>query len=218
MLEVSSHALALGRVDGVVLDVAVFTNLTQDHLDFHRDIEDYFPAKAQLFTPRTPAPRVVDVDDAYGRGSSRLAACRRARAARTAPGRTRAPRTGGPSTSTSARAGSTFALHGPGGERVDVRLPLPGRVQRRQRACALAALATAGVPLADAARGVAGLPGVPGRMERVDAGQPYLAVVDYAHTPDAVTTLLARPARSPATAGWSSCSAAAATATRTSGR
>src|SRR5262249_28137896 len=67
VLEVSSHALALGRVDGVVFDVAVFTNLSQDHLDFHRTMADYFAAKARLFTPRHARAAVVDVDDAYGR-------------------------------------------------------------------------------------------------------------------------------------------------------
>ena len=66
-MEVSSHALALGRVDGVRFDVAVFTNLTQDHLDFHRDMEDYFAAKATLFTPERATLAVVNIDDEYGR-------------------------------------------------------------------------------------------------------------------------------------------------------
>ena len=66
-MEVSSHALVMGRVDGVVFDVACFTNLGRDHLDFHADVEDYFAAKASLFTPRAPARALVNVDDDYGR-------------------------------------------------------------------------------------------------------------------------------------------------------
>jgi UDP-N-acetylmuramoyl-L-alanyl-D-glutamate--2,6-diaminopimelate ligase len=190
VLEVSSHALALGRVDGVVLDVAVFTNLSQDHLDFHRTIGEYFAAKARLFSPRYARAAVVDVDDAYGRELVAISGV---------PTRTCSTHGAGPDARAAdwravdvkvGATGSTFALHGPAGERVDVRVQLPGEFNVANATCALAALAGAGVPLDDAARGIAGLDGVPGRMEPVDAGQPYLALVDYAHTPDAVTTLL----------------------------
>ncbi len=185
VLEVSSHALALGRVDGVVLDVAVFTNLSQDHLDFHRTIEDYFAAKASLFTPVHARAALVDVDDAYGRRLRGLSSvptqtCSstggdadwRAVDVRTEPG------------------GSRFVLRGPADERVEVALTLPGAFNVANATCAMAALAMAGVPLPVAAAGLATLDGVPGRMESVAVGQPYLALVDYAHTPDAVTTLL----------------------------
>jgi UDP-N-acetylmuramoyl-L-alanyl-D-glutamate--2,6-diaminopimelate ligase len=180
-MEVSSHALALGRVDGVVFDVAAFTNLSQDHLDFHPTMEEYEAAKAQLFTPQRSRRAVVNCDDAAGRRLVRAG---------------RIPTvTYGEDADWSAREvdlrpdGSTFRLTGPG---VDVRaaVALPGAFNVANAVGALATLVTAGVPVDAAVRGVAGLAGVPGRMERVEAGQPFLAVVDYAHTPEAVTTLL----------------------------
>jgi UDP-N-acetylmuramoyl-L-alanyl-D-glutamate--2,6-diaminopimelate ligase len=186
-MEVSSHALSLGRVDGVVFDVAVFTNLSQDHLDFHASMEEYEAAKASLFTPERARRAVVNVDDAAGR--------------RIARGTTIPRQTYGEDADWRAREvdlrpdGSRFRLLGalPGGQPVDVHasVQLPGAFNVANAVAALAALAAAGVPVEDAVRGVAELPGVPGRMERVDVGQPYLAVVDYAHTPDAVERLLA---------------------------
>jgi UDP-N-acetylmuramoyl-L-alanyl-D-glutamate--2,6-diaminopimelate ligase len=189
VLEVSSHALALGRVDGVLFDVAVFTNLSQDHLDFHRTLGEYFAAKARLFTPRYARAAVVDVDDAYGRElltvssvPTRTCSTHRSPDGRVADWQALDVRV--------TTGGSSFTVHGPAGDRVDVTLQMPGEFNVANATCALAALATVGVPLEVAARGVSGLVGVPGRMEPVDAGQPYLALVDYAHTPDAVTTLL----------------------------
>jgi UDP-N-acetylmuramoyl-L-alanyl-D-glutamate--2,6-diaminopimelate ligase len=180
-MEVSSHALAYGRVDGVRFDTAVFTNLSQDHLDFHKDMEDYFQAKASLFTPQRTQRGVVNADDAAGRrllASPQIpltaygeGAAFRAESVQTGP------------------KGSSFELVGPG-VRVPASLQVPGDFNLTNALGALACLVTAGVPADVAARGVAGLPGVPGRMERVDAGQPFTALVDYAHTPDAVTTLL----------------------------
>ena len=177
-MEVSSHALALGRVDGVRFDVAAFTNLSQDHLDFHTDMEDYFRAKASLFTPRRAVRGVVNADDAYGR---RLLA---------------APEIPLVSVGSDAEwrvgeidlrpTGSSFVV-GPAAAAVQ----LPGAFNVSNAAVAVVALVAAGVDLDAAVSGVAGLTGVPGRMERVDAGQPFSAVVDYAHTPDAVATLLA---------------------------
>ena len=185
-MEVSSHALTLGRVDGIVFDVAGFTNLSQDHLDFHPTMADYEAAKASLFTPAWARAGVVNVDDDAGR---RL---------------TRSPSipltTYGEDADFSAREvdlrpdGSAFRLRGtdPSGAPVDVRagVRLPGAFNVANAVGALAMLITAGVPVEAAVQGVAGCTGVPGRMERVDAGQPFLALVDYAHTPDAVRLLL----------------------------
>ena len=183
-MEVSSHALVLGRVDGVVFDVAGFTNLTQDHLDFHPTMADYEAAKASLFTPERSRHGVVNVDDDAGRRLVRTA---------TVP-----LTTYGEDADWSAREvdlrpdGSDFRLVGrlPDGGAVDVRagVRLPGAFNVDNAVGALAQLITAGVGVEDAVRGVAACPGVPGRMERVDA--PFLAVVDYAHTPDAVRLLL----------------------------
>jgi UDP-N-acetylmuramoyl-L-alanyl-D-glutamate--2,6-diaminopimelate ligase len=185
-MEVSSHALALGRVDGTRFAVAAFTNLTQDHLDFHADMEDYFAAKARLFTPEHAAAGVVCVDDAYGERLAREAGVpvRTASATGRAADWRAADITSGP-------RGSTFRLLGPDGVDVPARVGLPGAYNVANALVAIAALAAAGVPVDAALRGVADLPGVPGRMERVEAGQAPLAVVDYAHTPDAVRTLLA---------------------------
>ena len=110
-MEVSSHALVMGRVDGVVFDVAVFTNLGRDHLDFHADVEDYFAAKASLFTPERARRGLVNVDDEYGR---RLARRGRRSRSRTFSADGRATPTGGRSTSSLAASGSTFTVRRPG--------------------------------------------------------------------------------------------------------
>ncbi len=180
-MEVSSHALALGRVDGLVFDTAVFTNLSQDHLDFHGSMADYFAVKAQLFTPERARRGVVCVDDRAGR---------RLVASATVPLQTYGEDADWQSHEVDLRPdGSSLRLVGPG---VDLRtsVRLPGGFNVANALGALAALGASGVDVHDAARGIAALPGVPGRMERVDEGQPFLAVVDYAHTPEAVSTLL----------------------------
>ncbi|MBK5308057.1 MAG: UDP-N-acetylmuramoyl-L-alanyl-D-glutamate--2,6-diaminopimelate ligase [Frankiaceae bacterium] len=182
-MEVSSHALALGRVDGLVFDVAAFTNLSQDHLDFHPTMADYEAAKASLFAPERSRRGVVNCDDPAGRRILHDA---------------RIPMTTyGEDSDWRAREvdlrpeGSAFRLLGRDGADVRLEIRLPGAFNVANAVCALATLASGGVPLDEAVRGISGLPGVPGRMERVDVGQPFLAVVDYAHTPEAVATLLA---------------------------
>jgi UDP-N-acetylmuramoyl-L-alanyl-D-glutamate--2,6-diaminopimelate ligase len=185
-MEVSSHALALGRVDGTTYDVAVFTNLTQDHLDFHPSMADYFAAKAQLFTPARSRHGVIDIDDNWGR---RLAAESSVPVSRVSPSGS----LGAHWRAEDVRLtplGSSFRAVGPGGREVEAGVRLPGMFNVANALLAIVALEVAGVPLDAAASGVAALPGVPGRMETVDAGQGFLAVVDYAHTPDAVRRLL----------------------------
>ena len=182
VMEVSSHALVQGRVGGVGFAAAGFTNLSRDHLDFHGDVESYFQAKALLFDGRA-AVEVVDVDDPAGRRLVR-------------PGTVTAATSGAPAdwTATDVAAvpagGSTFTLHGPGGRSWAARLRLPGRFNVANAVLAVALLDAIGVPVETAVAGLAGTV-VPGRMEPVDAGQPFVAVVDYAHTPDAVQTALA---------------------------
>ncbi|HVE98387.1 MAG TPA: UDP-N-acetylmuramoyl-L-alanyl-D-glutamate--2,6-diaminopimelate ligase [Mycobacteriales bacterium] len=187
-MEVSSHGLALGRVDGVRYAAAVFTNLSQDHLDFHGDMEEYFKAKAALFDESRSAVAVVNVDDAAGR---RLLDRVRiplvmtsARGSHTADWR---------ATDVTATAeGTSFRLHGPGlTEPLPVSLRIPGRFNVDNVLGAVAALHAVGVDTATAVAGMAALPGVPGRLERVDVGQEFLALVDYAHTPEAVASVLA---------------------------
>ncbi|WP_394813656.1 UDP-N-acetylmuramoyl-L-alanyl-D-glutamate--2,6-diaminopimelate ligase [Streptomyces hazeniae] len=185
-MEVSSHALVLGRVDGCVFDIAVFTNLSPEHLDFHPDMEDYFQAKRQLFTKARSRAGVVNLDDEYG---FRLIT------------ESEVPVTtfsaeGHPDADWRAAdvevgpLGSTFTVHGPDGLTVQAAAPLPGPFNVANALAAIAALVAAGIDPQTAADGVAAVPGVPGRLERVDAGQDYLAVVDYAHKPDAVESVL----------------------------
>ncbi|MGY1743270.1 MULTISPECIES: UDP-N-acetylmuramoyl-L-alanyl-D-glutamate--2,6-diaminopimelate ligase [unclassified Blastococcus] len=187
VMEVSSHALVLGRVGGVPFAAAGFTNLSQDHLDFHRDLEDYFLAKARLFDGRA-AVEVVDVDDPHGRRLTGMLAGRRAVTV-ASTGEHPADWTASDVT-TAPDGGSDFTLHGPGGLSWPAHVRLPGRFNVANAVMAVALLDAVGVPVETALTGVAGTV-VPGRMEPVDAGQPFVAVVDYAHTPDAVATALA---------------------------
>ena len=190
-MEVSSHSLALGRVAGTRYAVAVFTNLSQDHLDFHSGFEDYFRAKAKLFTPAYSAVGVVNVADRYGR---------RLVAEATVPVTTFcADAASGAYPQAEWRAadvrcgadGSTFRVIGPGGVEADASVTLPGPFNVANALGAIVALVEAGVDLADAVDGVAACPGVPGRLQRVPAppGQPD-AFVDYSHKPGAVEAVL----------------------------
>ncbi len=184
-MEVSSHGLALGRVNGTRFAVAVFTNLTHDHLDFHGTMEDYYAAKALLFTPAFSAAGVVNVDDPWGR---RLAV------------ETAIPVT---TVSLDPDAGADVAARGivggAAGSTVDavvhgtpVRLDvgLPGRFNVTNALEVLAAAHALGVAVDDVAAALRLPWSVSGRMERVDAGQPFAVLVDYAHTPDSLTRVL----------------------------
>ncbi len=184
-MEVSSHSLALGRVAGTAFDVAVFTNLSQDHLDFHTDMEDYFRAKASLFMP--PVIGVVNIDDKYGRRLAKSALVPvttfSAAGADDADWRAVDVRSGAD--------GSTFRLVGPGGIEADVSVGLAGVFNVANAVGALVALVEAGIRLEDAVAGVAACPGVPGRLERVPAaGLGVTAFVDYSHKPGAVEAVL----------------------------
>ncbi|MFE9437767.1 UDP-N-acetylmuramoyl-L-alanyl-D-glutamate--2,6-diaminopimelate ligase [Streptomyces sp. NPDC006602] len=185
-MEVSSHALVLGRVDGCVFDIGVFTNLSPEHMEFHSDMEDYFRAKTQLFTPKRSRLGVVNFDDEYGRRLVKEA---------TVPVVTFSAE-GHPDADWRAEdvqvgpTDSTFTVIGPKEERITARAPLPGTFNVANTLTAIVALAAAGLDPQTAADGIAAVQGVPGRLERVDAGQPYLAVVDYAHKTDAVESVL----------------------------
>jgi UDP-N-acetylmuramoyl-L-alanyl-D-glutamate--2,6-diaminopimelate ligase len=185
-MEVSSHALALHRVDGTRFEVVAFTNLSQDHLDFHTDLDDYFAAKARLFTPPFASVGVVNIDDEHGRRL--LEAPRIELLGFSVAGDPRAQWRA--SEVVADASGSRFTAHGPGA-RVDVSTALPGRFNAANALAALATLVTAGVDPEIAAQGIAELPGVPGRLERIEAGQPFTALVDFAHTPEAVSAMLA---------------------------
>src|SRR3954449_7001909 len=183
VMEVSSHALALHRADAIHWAVAIFTNLTQDHLDFHPTMEDYFAAKRRLFEAG-PKTAVVNVDDPYGR---RLAGDLQDAVTvgiDAADAQLRATAIESDAT------GSTFTLDG-----TTFRSPLPGRFNVLNVLCAIAAVRALDVAddaIADALPRAAK---VPGRFEPVDEGQPFAVLVDYAHTPDSLDNVLraARP-------------------------
>jgi UDP-N-acetylmuramoyl-L-alanyl-D-glutamate--2,6-diaminopimelate ligase len=184
-MEVSSHALVMGRVGGVVYDVAAFLNLGRDHLDFHHDMDDYFEAKAQLFDPEHSVRGLVSVDDAWG---ERLV------------DRARVPVQTISATGRDADwsaldvelspTGATFRVRGPGID-IGAGCPIPGGFNVANTLAAVAAAATVGYDAQAVASAIAAGPGVPGRLEAVDEGQDFVVVVDYAHKPDAVEAALA---------------------------
>jgi len=182
-VEVSSHALALGRVAGSRFAVAAFTNLTQDHLDFHPDMEAYYQAKASLFRPELADRAVVWVDDPYG---ERLAAT-------TPLPVTRVGRHGradiGAAEVELRLDGSSFLLVG-AGPPVPVRLRLAGAFNVSNALVAAAIAAALGIGSDSIAAGIGALARVPGRFEIVETGRDCTVVVDYAHTPDGVAAVI----------------------------
>jgi UDP-N-acetylmuramoyl-L-alanyl-D-glutamate--2,6-diaminopimelate ligase len=185
VMEVSSHALALGRTVGCEFAAAGFTNLTQDHLDFHESMDAYFQAKRSLFSGLSPESwAIINIDDARGvellgttrariitTGFSELANVRPAGAIR------------------HGIHGLTFDAASPAGT-VPVESPLMGRFNIYNILTAIGLGAALGIGSDQIARGIKSMKAVPGRMEKVDEGQPFGVVVDYAHTEDAIARLL----------------------------
>jgi UDP-N-acetylmuramoyl-L-alanyl-D-glutamate--2,6-diaminopimelate ligase len=191
VMEVSSHALALGRIAHMDFDVAAFTNLTQDHLDFHRDMDDYFLAKRRLFgLGRDAAARprwcVVNVDDPYGARLAREleAHCPEALVRVSPSGRGEAELAAGAAAFDT--AGSRFRIAAADGTEAEAVIPLPGDFNVANGLVAVAIAGCLGISLADATAALATAPAVPGRLERVDDGAPFTVLVDYAHTPDSL--------------------------------
>jgi UDP-N-acetylmuramoyl-L-alanyl-D-glutamate--2,6-diaminopimelate ligase len=200
VMEVSSHALSQARIFGIPFDVAVFSNLTQDHLDYHKTMGEYFAAKRILFEGcGTEPPRcaIVNLDDEYGR---RLAEFSRRRSQVFTYGIERGDFHAEHLTMTA--HGNNFALTTPDGP-VELRSPMIGRVNVYNVLAACAAAYARGCSAEQIARGIAAADRVPGRFERVDEAQPFAVVVDYAHTDDALKNLT-RLARDFASQGVSS--------------
>ena len=173
-MEVSSHALDLHRVDGTRFRVSVFTNLSRDHLDYHGDMASYFQAKARLFEPDLCDLAVLNLDEPHGRLLRDVASV--------------------PSVGYSLEDAEDLVL-GVDGSRfrwrgVAVHVPLAGRFNVANALAAATAAAELGVTPEQVAEGLAAAGSVPGRFERIDVGQPFLAAVDYAHTPDGLEQLL----------------------------
>ena len=180
-MEVSSHALALHRSDSIHFEVALFTNLTQDHLDFHGEMEDYFLSKRKLFEME-PKVSIVNVDDPYGRRLAGEFDCLTFSAE-------------GAEADYVARdasfdaTGSSFTASGPAGETA-IRTALPGHFNVANALGAFAAASALGVEPEAASAGLASAGRAPGRFEPVDEGQPFAVLVDYAHTPDSLENVL----------------------------
>ena len=183
-MEVSSHALAQHRVDGMVFDVAVFTNLSQDHLDYHGTMQTYLEAKAALFTPSHAVRGVLNADDPSARRLIRRPAIPVV--------------TYGVDRDADLRAsdvavdagGISFRVEG-----VEVRSALLGRFNVSNCLAAMGSAREVGIPVEASAEALRGVRDIPGRMQTIDAGQEFLVVVDYAHTPDSIRVVL-RGARS----------------------
>jgi UDP-N-acetylmuramoyl-L-alanyl-D-glutamate--2,6-diaminopimelate ligase len=181
-MEVSSHALDLHRADAIHFAAAIFTNLTQDHLDFHGTMESYFQAKRRLFESGRTRCAVINVDDPYGaRLADEMPEAVTFAVDREATYRASALRTG--------LGGSRFTVRGPDGE-TELSSPLPGRFNVYNVLGALAAARVLGVSLQDAATAIQTAGHVPGRFQPVDAGQDFAVLVDYAHTPDSLENVL----------------------------
>jgi UDP-N-acetylmuramoyl-L-alanyl-D-glutamate--2,6-diaminopimelate ligase len=193
-MEVSSHALALDRAEGIGFDVKVFTNLTQDHLDFHADMEDYFQAKRRLFTPkaiedwRREATAVINVDDRYG---ARLANELTGAGAPLLTFSASGGRAGYRAHDIGSESGTTsFRCVAPGEVEARVTMPLRGHFNVDNALAALAAAEALGIELSVGAAALADAGQVPGRFEPIDEGQDFTVVVDYAHTPDSLDNVL----------------------------
>lgn len=181
VMEVSSHAMVMHRADSIDFDLAVFTNLTQDHLDFHSDMEDYFQAKRLLFAAG-PGAAVVNVDDEYGRRLATEFDCLTYSA-------------NGAAADYSAvevsfnAGGASFLLQSEHGD-IPVTTMLPGSFNVANALAALAGAIALGVDPDEAVAGLADAGRVPGRFEPIDEGQDFAVLVDYAHTPDSVENVL----------------------------
>ena len=182
-MEVSSHGLHQGRADGTTFACSIFTNLTQDHLDYHGTMEAYFEAKALLFRDDLSARAAINVDDAYGR---RLASGAGIPVVTFGFAEDAAVRVTGVEMDAS---GSTVRIET--GERArTLRVPIPARYNISNALGVVAAAQALGVDLDPVADGIASMHGVPGRLERVDEGQDFAVLVDYAHTPDSLEGVL----------------------------
>jgi UDP-N-acetylmuramoyl-L-alanyl-D-glutamate--2,6-diaminopimelate ligase len=185
VLEVSSHALAMDRVWGCHFAAAVFTNLTRDHLDYHQTMENYFAAKRRLFEGTgagAPSAGIVNLDDRHGRDLVGLAE-------RTLTYGFAADADVSTSDYRLSAAGLEFTLRTPAGS-IELHSRLVGRVNVSNILAAAATALGLGIEPEAIARGIARVGNVPGRFERVEAGQPFPVVVDYAHTDDALKRLI----------------------------
>ncbi|HKQ88433.1 MAG TPA: UDP-N-acetylmuramoyl-L-alanyl-D-glutamate--2,6-diaminopimelate ligase [Candidatus Acidoferrales bacterium] len=185
-LEASSHALAMDRLSGCHFAVAIFTNLTRDHLDYHKTFEEYFAAKRRLFEGTgagAPDAAVINTDDPYGARLDGFAKKTLTYGLKGSPSVTAKKVSLG-------FGGLQFTAQTPTGK-IQVDSSLVGRINVYNILAAIGAAVALEIPSLKIEEGIARLQGVPGRFERIDEGQPFLVVVDYAHTDDALRNLIA---------------------------
>jgi UDP-N-acetylmuramoyl-L-alanyl-D-glutamate--2,6-diaminopimelate ligase len=182
-MEVSSHALALSRVSGIKFDVAIFTNLTQDHLDFHGSMENYFAAKALLFTPEFSKQAIICTDDEWG---IKLAA--QVKIPVITIGTNGNWKTSQPNSSSNGVTTQLIEIQN--SDSISLSVNMLGSYNATNAACALAASQILGLPIAASLESLKNVRSIPGRLEKVTIDSPGIAIVDYAHTPDAVATVL----------------------------
>ena len=186
VMEVSSHALSLKRMKGSHFAIAAFTNLTQDHLDFHKDMDSYFAAKAELFTSEYAQQAFINIDSSYGQ---RLAD--QAKIAVTTLSRSNKLAMWHFTETHKITRGVEFSARGTGGILIESRTQLSGGFNLDNLLLALAIAVECGIDPIELATIAPSLTGAPGRLEAVSLGQRYRAFVDYAHSPDAVSNVLA---------------------------
>jgi UDP-N-acetylmuramoyl-L-alanyl-D-glutamate--2,6-diaminopimelate ligase len=185
VMEASSHALVMDRLWGCHFQAAVFTNLTREHMDFHKNFEDYFSAKRRLFEGTgagAPEVAVLNADDPY---SAKLAGL----AKQTVTYGIESPADISAKKFQLAFSGLTFAALTPNGK-LQIQSPLVGRINVYNILAAIGAAQAAGIANETIEAGIHQLQNVPGRFQRVDMGQPFLVIVDFAHTDDALENLI----------------------------
>ena len=185
VMEVSSHALSMGRMKGSHFAIAAFTNLSQDHLDFHKDMGSYFEAKAALFTSEYADSAFINIDTSYG-----ATLAERTSLALTTISRTNPKAHWHFTNITPAQQGAEFSIRGTGGILIESRTSLHGGYNADNLLLAVALAHESGVDPIELAAVIPQLTGAPGRLDAVVLEQPFKAFVDYAHSPDAVTNVL----------------------------
>jgi UDP-N-acetylmuramoyl-L-alanyl-D-glutamate--2,6-diaminopimelate ligase len=185
VMEVSSHSLDLKRMVGSHFSIAGFTNLSQDHLDYHKDMESYFAAKAKLFTNEYADLGFINIDDAYG-----LRLFESESIPMIALSRSNQKATWHYTSTTSTSAGTEFTIRGKDGILIESRTPMRGGFNLDNLLLVIAIAYECGVDPLEMASLIPTLQGAPGRLEAISIGQDFTALVDYAHSPDAVINVL----------------------------
>ena len=191
VMEVSSHALTLNRVDGTKFSVVAFTNLSHDHLDFHGTMENYYQAKSRLFKFGFSEKAIINIDDAWGKRLFEEAEIEKISiSTHDQKANWKIIDTSLADTSGSSQSAFQLTIAGPGGILLSIATPLIGDYNSANVLMALALAVESGIDPLSAANALNSAKGAPGRMESIELGQNFAAVVDYAHTPDAVNAAL----------------------------